>query len=240
MKYGVLLPWYVQTQHQRNSQSNEFSQNWNWISGRRSSTWNIYFVCYSLSNLNSLAGPTNQSYHRYYNPKPNVHLKAEFLDLLFYFQVSWVRYRDTNLLAVGKYIYTRDDRFKVWKDRNRKWNRKLKFKYFRFFTRPTRPIGSSSSAPPATQTRASTSVKSARTSLKKFNSDFPLSVSKAWKYFMKRRLHDSWSYCVRVRLMCFQPWSSFCLKIACSRLATAELLGNTHNFWACLRSLVRK
>ena len=28
-------------------------------------------------------------------------------------QVSWVRYRDTSLLAVGKFVYVGDDRFRV-------------------------------------------------------------------------------------------------------------------------------
>ena len=32
---------------------------------------------------------------------------------LFIFQVSWVRYRDTSLLSVGKFVYISDRRFKV-------------------------------------------------------------------------------------------------------------------------------
>ena len=31
----------------------------------------------------------------------------------FPFQVSWVRYRDTSLLSVGKFVYIGDDRFRV-------------------------------------------------------------------------------------------------------------------------------
>ena len=31
----------------------------------------------------------------------------------FIFQVSWVRYRDTSLIAVGKFVYISDNRFKV-------------------------------------------------------------------------------------------------------------------------------
>ena len=34
------------------------------------------------------------------------------------FQVSWVRYRDTSLIAVGKFVYISDDRFKVLHERN--------------------------------------------------------------------------------------------------------------------------
>ena len=34
------------------------------------------------------------------------------LNFLF-FQVSWVRYRDVSLLAVGKFVYISDERFKV-------------------------------------------------------------------------------------------------------------------------------
>jgi len=33
--------------------------------------------------------------------------------ILFFPQVSWLRHRDVNLLAVGKFVYIRDDRFKV-------------------------------------------------------------------------------------------------------------------------------
>ena len=29
------------------------------------------------------------------------------------FQVSWVRYQDTSLIAVGKFVYISDNRFKV-------------------------------------------------------------------------------------------------------------------------------
>ncbi len=32
----------------------------------------------------------------------------------YFFQVSWVRYRDVSLIAVGKFIYIADDRFKVF------------------------------------------------------------------------------------------------------------------------------
>ena len=32
---------------------------------------------------------------------------------LFVFQVSWVRYSDTSLIAVGKFVYISDHRFKV-------------------------------------------------------------------------------------------------------------------------------
>ena len=33
-------------------------------------------------------------------------------------QVSWVRYRDVSLLAVGKFVYISDDRFKVLHEPN--------------------------------------------------------------------------------------------------------------------------
>ena len=34
------------------------------------------------------------------------------------FQVSWVRYRDTSLIAVGKFVYISDHRFKVLHEPN--------------------------------------------------------------------------------------------------------------------------
>lgn len=33
-------------------------------------------------------------------------------------QVSWVRYRDVSLLSVGKFVYTKDSRFKVLHEKN--------------------------------------------------------------------------------------------------------------------------
>ena len=36
------------------------------------------------------------------------------MNLMFaFFQVSWVRYKDVSLIAVGKFVYISDDRFKV-------------------------------------------------------------------------------------------------------------------------------
>ena len=36
----------------------------------------------------------------------------------FSFQVSWVRYRDVSLLAVGKFVYISDQRFRVLHEPN--------------------------------------------------------------------------------------------------------------------------
>lgn len=43
--------------------------------------------------------------------RPLIKTEQGFIDLLFLFQVSWIRHRDIHILTVGLYTYTSDQRF---------------------------------------------------------------------------------------------------------------------------------
>ena len=55
-----------------------------------------------------------------------IHGKSTFFthvfSALFFFQVSWVRHKDVNLISVGKFKYISDDRFSiVHEDHDETW-----------------------------------------------------------------------------------------------------------------------